>query len=91
MAEAKVVEDNIWESTVALNEEAAKCNTDGPCSKGDPGGMVAVELNDDDRARVENSVQNFVLKRWAERCGKECAMEWNDTIGKVLGVQAPIE
>ena len=91
MAEAKIVEDNIWESTVALNEEAAKCNTDGPCSKGEPGGMVAVELNDDDRARVENSVQNFVLKRWAERCGKECAMEWNDTIGKVLGVQAPIE
>ena len=91
MEEAAKVEDAIWESTEALNAEAALCNTDGPCSKGEPGGMVAVELNDDDKARVDVAVNDFVLKRWAKRCGKECAMEWNDSIGKVLGVQAPIE
>jgi len=89
--EAAKVEDAIWESTEALNEEAARCNTDGPCSKGEPGGIIAVELNDDDKARVEVAVNDFVLKRWAKRCGKECAMEWNETIGKVLGKQAPVE
>lgn len=89
--EAAKVEDAIWKGTEALNEEAALCNTDGPCSKGEPGGMVAVELNDEDNELVKVAVNDFVLKRWAERCGKECAMEWNDTIGKVLGVQAPVE
>lgn len=91
LAEAQKVEDNIWDSTVALNEEAALCNTDGPCSKGEPGGMVAVELNDEDQAIVKTAVNDFVLKRWAKRCGADCAREWNETIGKVLGVEAPIE
>ena len=89
--EAAKVEDAIWESTEALNAEAALCNTTGPCSKGEPGGIIPVELNEDDQARVKVAVNDFVLKRWAKRCGKQCAMDWNDTIGKVLGVQAPVE
>ena len=89
--EAAKVEDAIWESTQALNDEAALCNTTGPCEKGEPGGIIPVELNEDDNARVKVAVNDFVLKRWAKRCGKDCAMEWNDTIGKVLGVEAPVE
>lgn len=89
--EAAKTEDAIWAATESINAEAALCNTDGPCSKGEPGGMVAVELNDDDKMRVEVAVNDFVLKRWAKRCGKECTMAWNDSIGKVLGVTAPVE
>ena len=89
--EAAKVEDAIWESTQALNEEAALCNTTGPCEKGEAGGIVPVELNEDDLKRVEVAVNDFVLARWAKRCGKQCAMEWNDTIGKVMGVSAPVE
>lgn len=89
--EAAKVEDAIWAGTEALHEEADRCNTTGPCSKGETGGIVPVEMNDDDRARIEVAVNDFVLKRWAERCGRQCAMEWNDTIGKVLGVEAPLE
>jgi len=50
--------------------------------------MVAVELNDDDKARTKKAV-DVVLTRWAKRCGSKCAGEWNDTIGKVLGAKAP--
>lgn len=87
--QATAVEADIWSSTEALSDEAALCNTDGPCEKGEPGGMVAVELNDDDKAIVSNAVENFVIKRWAERCGSACAKEWNETIGAIVNMKAP--
>ena len=30
-----------------------------------------------------------VLKNWAKRCGTACAQQWNETIGKVVGLEAP--
>ena len=30
-----------------------------------------------------------VLPRWAKRCGNECAVQFNETIGKVNGLTAP--
>jgi hypothetical protein len=30
-----------------------------------------------------------VLAGWAKRCGAECAKEWNETVGKALGLKAP--
>jgi hypothetical protein len=29
-----------------------------------------------------------VLPRWAARCGAECVRNWNDTVGKVVGLTA---
>jgi hypothetical protein len=34
-------------------------------------------------------VEGAVLAGWAKRCGKECAAEWNNTVGKALGLKAP--
>jgi hypothetical protein len=34
-------------------------------------------------------VEGAVLAGWAKRCGAECAREWNETVGKVLGLKAP--
>jgi hypothetical protein len=34
-------------------------------------------------------VEGAVLAGWAKRCGKECAEEWNNTVGKALGLRAP--
>lgn len=33
-------------------------------------------------------LSDVVLARWAERCGEECANNWNETVGKVLGLTA---
>jgi hypothetical protein len=32
-----------------------------------------------------------VLAGWAKRCGAACAKEWNDTVGKALGLNAPAQ
>ena len=34
-------------------------------------------------------VEGAVLAGWAKRCGRECAAEWNNTVGKALGLTAP--
>ncbi len=34
-------------------------------------------------------VEGAVLAGFAKRCGAECAREWNDTVGKALGLKAP--
>lgn len=88
MAEMTKLTDEQWTSTAALDQEGMNCNASGPCKSGEPGGMVAVEPSAADKAQLESIVNDFVLKRWAKRCGKACADEWNSTVGKVLGMTA---
>ena len=52
--------------------------------------MTLVEIDDDDRALTKDIITEHVLKGWAERCGADCVMEWNETVGKVLDIQAPV-
>ena len=88
MAEAKKLEAEIWEFESSLDQLGMDCNAAGPCSKGDVGGMVPITPSADDQAMLKDIAQNVVLKRWAKRCGKACADEWNATIGKVVGMTA---
>ena len=64
------------------------CNAQGPCDKGKTGGMVPITPSAEDQKMLEDIAQNVVLKRWAKRCGKKCADEWNATIGKIVGMTA---
>ena len=50
--------------------------------------MVPITPTAEDQAMLKDIAQNVVLKRWAKRCGKKCAEEWNNTIGKVVGMTA---
>jgi len=51
--------------------------------------MVPVEPTAADKAQLKDVVENFVLKRWAKRCGtQKCLDEWNATIGKISGMKA---
>ena len=87
---AAKVENEIWESIEATDAMAATCNTSGKCDWGENGGLIPVEMNDDDNKIIKNVVENTVLKRFAERCGKACAEEWNATMGAIAGVKAPL-
>ena len=87
---AAKVEDEIWDSIQATDAMAATCNTQGPCDWGETGNLVKVEMNDSDNAIIKDVVQNTVLKRFAERCGRACAEEWNATMGEIAGVKAPL-
>ena len=88
MAEGRKMEDAIWAFEESLDQEGMDCNAQGPCDKGEPGGMVGVEPSEADKKKVNEIAETFVLKRWAERCGPECAEEWNQTVGKVVGLTA---
>jgi TRAP-type C4-dicarboxylate transport system substrate-binding protein len=83
-------EDEIWISVKEQDQTGMDCNAEGPCPLGDPGHMVPVEANEEDQAKLKDIVENYVLKRWAERCGKACAEEWNATVGEIVGVKAPL-
>jgi TRAP-type C4-dicarboxylate transport system substrate-binding protein len=89
-AQAKKLEDQMWAFIKELDQLGLDCNANGPCKKGKPGGMVPVEPSAADQAQLKSIVTDFVLKRWAKRCGAKCAEEYNNTVGKVTGVKAPI-
>ena len=87
-SEAKKLEDEIWAFESSLDQKGMDCNASGPCDKGEPGGMVPITPSAADQAKLKDIAQNVVLKRWAKRCGKACADEWNATIGKIVGMTA---
>lgn len=87
---AKEVEAEMWVATAAEDQAGMDCNAEGPCEQGEPAHMVPVQPSEADEEQLKSIVQNFVLKRWGERCGKECAMEWNSVLGDVTGVQVPL-
>ncbi len=88
LAEGKKLEDEIWAFEQSLDQKGMDCNAAGPCDKGDPGGMVPITPSGEDQTMLKDIALNVVLKRWAKRCGKKCADEWNETIGKVVGMTA---
>jgi len=86
----------IWEkevrkATIESDQVGMDCNASGPCPLGDPGGMVPIEVSAEDAAKLKDIAENFVLKRWAERCGtQKCVDEWNETVGKIVGLKASL-
>ncbi len=50
--------------------------------------MVLVEPTSEDLAIRDKVANDVVLARWAERCGADCAANWNSTVGSILGLTA---
>jgi hypothetical protein len=50
---------------------------------------VIVAVKPEEAETHRKLVEGAVLAGWAKRCGAECAKEWNDTVGKALGLKAP--
>ncbi len=87
----QTLEEEMWVATAANDQAGMDCNASGPCDRGEPGGMVPIEPSAADKAKLKDVVENFVLKRWAKRCGtQQCVDEWNATIGKISGMKASL-
>ncbi len=88
----KAFEDTAWKNNIAEDGMGVICNTGvgGTCTEGAPGGMKKVDPSAADDAMRKKVLEEVVLKRWADRCGAECVKQWNETIGKIAGVQAPM-
>ncbi|MGQ9694809.1 MAG: TRAP transporter substrate-binding protein [Thermodesulfobacteriota bacterium] len=88
----KAFEDKMWRTHKMAMEEADNCNTGKqPCTLGKPAKMVIVPVKPEEAEIHKKLVEEAVLAGWAKRCGAECAAEWNETVGKVLGLKAPVK
>lgn len=83
--------DEMWAETATEDEVAISCITGGKCDIGEPGAMVLVEPSAEDLALRDKIANEVVLARWAERCGADCAANWNATVGSILGLEAKAE
>ena len=87
--EIAALEDQMWAATKAEDEMGIICNTGmGKCTEGAPGKMKLVEASAADEKARTKILTDFVLKRWASRCGDQCVKDWNATVGKYLKLTA---
>ena len=83
-------EDEAWKIAEKSTAEGLNCNLGkDPCTLGVKAKMTLVPLGEGDMDIHAKIMNDFVIKNWAERCGKACAKEWNMTIGPVVGMKAP--
>lgn len=82
--------EELWADNASQDGVAVACLTSTDCAT-DPGGMTLVEPSAADISTRDALAADVVLARWAERCGAECAQNWNDTVGQLLGMQASAE
>ena len=87
-----VLEDNLWATAEQSTNEADNCNTGrDPCTLGRKADMTIVPVTEADQVVHKGLMQDVVLVEWGKRCGRDCAAEWNDTIGPVVGLQIPLD
>jgi len=86
--EIATLNDTMWKETATEDAIALACLSDGPCNLGETGNMTLVEPSAADLLIRDQVAKDVILPRWAERCGPECAANWNRTVGKVLDLKA---
>lgn len=80
--------DSMWRETATEDAIALACLSDGPCPIGEIGNMELFTPSDKDLEARSKIAREVVLPRWAQRCGPDCAANWNRTVGKVLDLRA---
>jgi TRAP-type C4-dicarboxylate transport system substrate-binding protein len=85
----KQYEDKVWATMAEAASDADRCNSgQEPCKFGKPAHLTLVKVADADLPEIKRITTDSVLKNWAARCGTACAEEWNNTVGKALGLTA---
>jgi len=80
----------MWDTLRKATAEADNCNTGKqPCTMGKLANITIVPVKPAEAEMHKKLVEGAVLAGWAKRCGAECAAEWNNTVGKALGLKAP--
>lgn len=89
--QTKKYEDKMWDTIKKATDEADNCNTGKqPCTLGKMAKIELIQVSPAEAATHKKLVEGAVLAGWAKRCGAACAKEWNETVGKTLGLTAPI-
>ncbi|MFK7965743.1 MAG: TRAP transporter substrate-binding protein [Burkholderiaceae bacterium] len=87
-SEINTLTEQMWTETAKEDAIAVGCLTGGECSIGEAAKMKLVEPSPADLKERDRVANEVILARWAERCGADCAKQWNDTVGKVIGMTA---
>ena len=88
----KLFEDDLWAATAVSTAQADNCNTGkDPCDYGKKAKMTIAPVKASDKGLHKELMENVVLVEWGKRCGKECVVEWNNTVGKVAGMTIPLD
>jgi TRAP-type transport system periplasmic protein len=83
------LENAYWDTMNANAEDAKNCNVGKePCKFGKLANMKIVSLSPEDQAKFKQMMQDSVLKGWVGRAGTDAAAQWNETVGKTLGMTA---
>ncbi len=91
LEQARSYEDAMWATLREGTTQADNCNTNRqPCTLGRLANMTIVPIRPAEQETHRRLVESAVLANWARRCGAECAREWNDTVGRTLGLAAPV-
>lgn len=79
-----------WDVAAASLKIDLTCLTgSGDCPLGKPAAMKLVPATDKDRMFARKVLVDTVLPDWAKRAGGDWKRRWNDSVGKVTGVQIP--
>lgn len=90
-AEIAKLEEATWEATARESAEGIACLADGPCPRGEPGGLSQLRLTEAGEAQLRERIGTGVINAWATRCEARspgCVENWNATIGQVTGFEA---
>ena len=87
-SEIATLTDAMWAETATEDDVAISCITGGECAIGEAGSMTLVEPSEADLKARDSIATEVVLARWAGRCGADCAANWNETVGPILGLTA---
>ena len=63
----------------------------GKCPEGTAAKLVNVPVSDADKALHKKLMTEVVLVAWGKRAGKAYAKEWNETVGKIVGMSIPLD
>jgi len=81
--------DDIWDAAARQTQEGYDCNSGAAaCPYEVKGHMTLVQPSTADRELLRKITVETTLPKWAARCSDQCVAEFNDTIGKVIGLRA---
>lgn len=77
-----------WVKTNYETSEGEKCLTGQDCSYGKANNMTLVEVKDSDKELSKEVLISRVIPKWVSQVSPQRVQEWNDTVGKVVGITA---
>jgi TRAP-type C4-dicarboxylate transport system substrate-binding protein len=90
LAEMPKYEDKYWGYMEAATNEADNCNYGrGTCTMAKQVKLTEVPVKPAEADQHKQLIESAVLRGFVKRAGAASVKEWNDSVGKVLGFQAP--